>query len=157
LDAAREQFLAGPGLAGDEHGGAGDGGAVGQRQHRQGGRIASEKAAPGLDAVGPLAKYPAHQGAQRGRALQRLGEVVSGPQSHRLHRTRDGAVGGHHHHRGGRLYGPRPPGELEPVHPRHPLVGEQEVDRASGELGQRLLAACRLRHPVSLAAENLHQ
>ena len=93
-DEARIHFLAGAALAGDEHGGIVLGDLAGQRHRALGLRIRGDQLVRG-DAVG---KLPARHVDQRLR-VERLDDVVGGTLAHGGYGLRDGAVGGHQHHR----------------------------------------------------------
>ena len=77
---------------------------------------------------------------------ERLGDVVVGPQAHRLDRVGNRAVGGHHHywHRGIEALDRFE--QLQAAHPFHPNVGDDDRGHRRSEQFERSLGIFRDRH-----------
>ena len=151
MEPPRDQLLPGPRLAGDQDGDVAGGDAVDDGQHLLGPGVGRDE----LVAVLLPRQETSHQvdeGAGRGK---RLGDVVRGAEVDRLHRLRDGAEGGQDDDL--RRPGPRPdaPKQLDPVHLRHPAVGEDDVDRGTVQEGERLCAVARFDHGMAGFLEDL--
>ncbi len=151
VDGPGDQFLARPGLAGDEDGGFGVGHLAHHGEdplHGAGGpHDAVELGAPGKlllqQAVllgEPLELEPLEHGDLQFFAVERLGEVVEGPELHRLHRGIYGAEGGEHDddRRRRPLLDRRE--HLETGHARHLQVGDHQLGRLLLEKPQAGLA-----------------
>ena len=86
---------------------------------------------------------------ERARGRQRLRDVVGRAETDRVDRLRDRAV--RRQDDDGRRRRPRPdaPHQLEPVDLRHLPVGQDEVEGAPVEEGERLRPVARLGHGVA--------
>ena len=89
--------------------------------------------------------------------LERLDQVVLGPQPGGLDRGADGAIRGHHDHADLRVLGLQLAHDLYAVHARQALVGQREVDVLALEEVQRLLAAARGQDLEALELEGAPQ
>ena len=124
VNVARQHFLAGAGLAGDQHGGIAARHPGGQFQQLAAGRLLGHRAVilvQGQHAVG----VARHQIEQR-LGLERLEQVVGGALAHGVHRALDGAEGGHQQHRQLRLLLADGDQQLVAVHARHVHVADHQ-------------------------------
>ena len=137
VDGPRDQLLAHPALARDEHGGVGGGGAPHRVPHLLQGRalplhpvalVEAELEAPVLLRELALAERVARH-EQQALAVGRLLDEVVGAELGGLHGRGHRAVPGEDHHRGRGLLGLEGLQDLHAVHLRHLDVEEDEVRR----------------------------
>ncbi|CRR38147.1 hypothetical protein PAERUG_E5_London_17_VIM_2_12_12_06578 [Pseudomonas aeruginosa] len=137
VDIVGQDFLAGPGLAGDQHGGIAARDPRGQFQQLPAGRLQGHRTI--LLAARQLAQRMAcHQVEQRPR-LERLDQVVGGALAHRLDGAIDRAVGGHQQHRQVRVACTDQAEQLVSVHARHVHVADHQAEGFAGQDRQRRL------------------
>ena len=160
-----DQLLAGAALAGDQHRRRRVGDPLDHREHAVHlGRVADQPE-PAADVVGGRVQPGLGRGAVgRGLAhrlvddradlllLERLLDVVEGAGLDRLDGVADRAVGGHHDDRHVRVGPHRGAQHLHAVEPRHPQVGDHDVDAV--ERGHRLGAVGGQHHVVAVALED---
>ncbi len=89
--------------------------------------------------------------------LERLDQVVLGPQPGGLDGGADGAVGRHHHHADLGVLRLQLANDLDAVHSRQALVSQREVDILALEEIKRLLAAAGGQHLEALELEGAPQ
>ena len=152
MEGPRQELLADARLAVDQHGGVQLGHLLQHRQDLEHLGALRHQVRQGEPLLVPSQRLPA-LGAQLAELerppqdqqdlvrLERLDQVVLGPQPGGLDRGADGAVGRHHHHADLRVLGLQLADDLDAVHARQPLVGQREVDVLALEEVQRLLAA----------------
>ena len=139
MQRARDQLLAGAGLAGHEHRRAAARGAAHQIEHAAHGRALRDHAVE-REALAQLGaqeavlarearhvQRPAHQLNQL-LVLEGLLHVVEGALAHGRERGRHGRVRGHQDHGQLRIERARAAQHLEPVRTRHTQIGDEAVD-----------------------------
>jgi hypothetical protein len=174
VDRPGEELLAHPGLAVDEHGGVDGGDHARQIEHLLHHRTTGDDVLQGEPRLVPAQARaarrfqpleldcPAQHQLDLGH-LERLHQVVLGPEPHRLDRRSDAAVRGHHHDRQMRVLDLDPAHQIDAVHPGQPLVGQDEIEVVHAEAGERLFAASdgedlvarHLERPLQRAHEDL--
>ena len=164
VDGAREQLLARPALAEDEHRRARRCGLVrGLERVSEARRAADDRAVPQRAQL--LAQRLVF-GEQRVtfrrlahrlddlHALERLLDEIVGALAHRLDRGLDRPVRGHHHHLGIGSDRRERPDEIDPRHLRHRQIGEHDIDSMLATDVQRLAPAPRREHPERFLGED---
>ena len=159
-----EELLADARLAVDQHGRVELGDLVQEREDLQHLRalrdqvrqrepllVAAERLAALVAQIAKLERPPQDQ--QDLVRLERLDQVVLGPEPGGLDGGADGAVRGHDDHADLRMLGLQPADDLDTVHARQPLVGQGEVDVLPLEPVQGLLPAARREHVEALELE----
>ena len=152
---AREKLLSGAALAEQEHGGCGgsgsedhvDRGLHGRALGDDPGRLAERLAVVHqLFELAPLAER-ARDGGEELLHAKRLGDVMKSPRLDRIHGTLDRPEGGRDDHRKPRVAALDLREELASLHPRHHLIGHDDIHGPGRDQLERLLAA-RRRHDV---------
>ncbi|MEZ6196170.1 MAG: hypothetical protein R3F20_10665 [Planctomycetota bacterium] len=164
MDRLRDELLADAALALDEH----DAAAVGdlidlpvQAAHRraradhalEGAAVGEEPPEQAVVVAEPPRRESVADRLRDRLGVEGLGHVVLGAAPHRLDGVRDRSVRRHHEHDLVRQARAHLREELESVHPRHPDVGEHEVEGSPFERGEPLLRVRRDLHDVTGASQ----
>ncbi|MNO98394.1 hypothetical protein D3C76_901390 [compost metagenome] len=147
VNVARQHFLAGAGLTGDQHRGITARHPRGQLQQLCTGRL--ERHGPfAIGGADPTLGVPCDQVEQR-LGLERLDQVIRRPLAHRIHRALDGTVRRHQQHRQLRLSRPQQSEQLMTIHARHVDVADHQIKRFGRRSFQGFL---RRRHGLVIVA-----
>ena len=139
MDVAGQHFLAGAGLAGNQHGGITPGHPCSQLQQLLTGWLAGYRPLTrvSLDAPQRMTRYQIQQGAR----LERLDQVIGGALADGIDGTLDGAIGGHQQHWQLRVAGANQAQQLVTVHARHVDVADHQTERFFAQRGNGILGA----------------
>ncbi len=136
MNETRQNLFAGPGLAGDQHGGVAFCYAAGQVQQLDTGRLDGNRPV----ALGRLQTSQCMPRNQRDQCfgLERFDQVIRSPLAHGIDRALDRAMCGHQQHRQLRMPAAQQTQQLVTVHARHVDVTDHQTEwlRISGH--QRL-------------------
>ena len=138
MDIARQHFLAGPGLAGNQHGRVTARHARGQLQQLPTGRLTGDRPLFIGTAHAP-GGMTLHQAQQR-LGLERLDQVIDSALAHGLHGTLHRGVGSHQQHRQLRMLGTQLSQQLVPIHARHVHIADHQAEGLASHCLERLLA-----------------
>ena len=136
MDVARQHFLAGPGLTGDQHRGITARHPRGQFQQLRTGRL--ERYRPLALGRTEIAQRMTRHQIEQGLGLERFDQIIRCALTHRIDRPLDRTVSRHQQHRQLRLTSPQQSEQLMAVHARHVDVTEHQVERLGTDRLQRL-------------------
>jgi hypothetical protein len=165
VDGARDELLAGAGLAGDEHGAGPLRRPLRQLQHvahRLADRHHAVECVALLEFASQVAVLASESGQVHCTLHQRLQlvvvegllHVVDGAFFHGGDRRRNAGVGRHQDHRKSGHLLARTPQHLEPVDPGHPQVGDEQVVGLRGQGGEGLRGICVRNHVVAFPPQH---